>query len=215
MSYKASGNVAADEYNQIWHKCWNTNVTMWDKGDISPALRELIEEKHWQLPDGQGIVPGCGRGYDAMFLAKPTLHMVGADLSPIAVSTATKLRDEKGIPSKLVEFKTMDFFKFDVPQDKFQVAYDYTFFCALHPSMRASWGARYAEILSPGAHLIALMYPLAKSEEDRERGPPFLLNEDDYHKVLDANFELVHIDPECKTHDTRAGVETITVWRRR
>ncbi|KAI9481897.1 S-adenosyl-L-methionine-dependent methyltransferase [Coemansia mojavensis] len=211
----ASGSVPSEEYNQIWHNCWNTMTTKWDKGDVSPALRELIEEKKWELPSGQGIVPGCGRGYDAMFLASPSLHMVGADLSPIAVDTATKLRDAKGIPSDLVEFQTLDFFKFDVPANKYQVAYDYTFFCALHPSMRASWGARYAEIIAPGGHLIALMYPLSKSEEDRNRGPPFLLSEADYHKVLDANFELIHIDPHCKTHDTRVGEEIITVWRRK
>ncbi|KAJ2370678.1 hypothetical protein H4S02_003517 [Coemansia sp. RSA 2611] len=215
MSYQASGTVAPDEYNQIWHNCWKTMTTKWDKGEVSPALRELVEEKQWKLPSGQGIVPGCGRGYDAMYLASPSLHMVGADLSPIAVETATKLRDEAGISSDLVDFQTLDFFKFEVPESKFQLAYDYTFFCALHPSMRASWGARYADVISPGGQLIALMYPLAKSDEDRNRGPPFLLSEADYHKVLDDNFELIHIDPKCKTHDTRVGEEIITVWRRK
>ncbi|KAJ2308017.1 hypothetical protein IWW52_005954, partial [Coemansia sp. RSA 2704] len=125
------------------------------------------------------------------------------------------LRDEAGISSDLVDFQALDFFKFEVPESKFQLAYDYTFFCALHPSMRASWGARYADVISPGGQLIALMYPLAKSDEDRNCGPPFLLSEADYHKVLDDNFELIHVDPKCKTHDTRVGEEIITVWRRK
>ncbi|KAJ2443219.1 hypothetical protein GGF42_006710 [Coemansia sp. RSA 2424] len=215
MSYQKSSEVSASEYNKIWFHNWDNGTTRWDKGDVSPALRELIEDKHWELPSGQGIVPGCGRGYDAMFLARPGLHMVGADLSPLAVDAANTLRDSMGIPAELANFQVMDFFNFDIPASKYQVAYDYTFFCAIHPSMRADWGQRYAQILAPGAHLIALMYPLDKAEEDRERGPPFLVSEDDYHCVLDDNFELIHIDPKCQTHDTRVGEEIITVWRRK
>ncbi|KAJ2162920.1 hypothetical protein GGF46_000303 [Coemansia sp. RSA 552] len=214
MLYQVSDSVTPEEYNQIWHRCWTNNTTKWDKGHVSPALRQLIEDKKWELPSGRGIVPGCGRGYDAMYLASPSLPMVGADLSPIAVETATKLRNAKGISRDLVDFQTLDFFQFDVPQGKYSVAFDYTFLCALHPSMRSDWGARYAEIMAPGGHLIALMFPLKKSE-DEERGPPFLISEDDYHKVLDDHFELIHIDPECKTHDTRVGQEIITVWRRK
>ncbi|KAI7835070.1 thiol methyltransferase 1 [Kickxella alabastrina] len=213
--YNAASGITKEEYNKMWFNLWDVGTTKWDKGDVSPALHELIEEKKWKLPEGQGIVPGCGRGYDAMYLASPSLHMVGADISPIAVEAATKLRNEKKIPGSLVEFKTLDFFKFDVPDGKYQVAYDYTFFCALHPSMRADWGARYADIMAPGGHLIALMFPLDKSPESRECGPPFLLSEADYHRVLDDNFELIHIDPECKTHEDRVGVEVITVWRRK
>ncbi|KAJ1934762.1 hypothetical protein FBU59_005594, partial [Linderina macrospora] len=142
--------VNPDEYNQRWHSCWNDMRTPWDKGDISPALRELIVDKEWPLPTGQGIVPGCGSGYDAMFLASPQLHMTGADLDATAVKTADKLRAEKGISADLADFKVVDFFKFAVPESKYQVAYDYTFFCAIHPSMREDWGKRYAEIMSPG-----------------------------------------------------------------
>ncbi|KAJ2724895.1 hypothetical protein GGI07_001644 [Coemansia sp. Benny D115] len=214
-SYNRDAEVTPEEYSAMWHKLWDASNTKWDMGDVSPALRELIVDKKWELPTGCGIVPGCGRGYDAMFLASPNLHMVGADISSVAVEAANKLRDEKGIPGSLVEFKELDFFKFDVPDGKYQVAYDYTFLCALHPSMRADWGARYAEIMAPGGHLIALMFPLDKAPEDRNRGPPFLLSEDDYHKVLDENFELVHVDYKCKAHQGREGLEAISVWRRK
>ncbi|KAJ2785765.1 hypothetical protein H4R18_000311 [Coemansia javaensis] len=215
MSFSASGTVVPGEYSQIWDRLWGAGQTRWDKGEVSPALRQLIEEKRWALPPGRAIVPGCGRGYDALFLAAPGRHVVGADLSPVAVAAATRLRDESGVPADRVEFREMDFFAFDVPEGGYHVAYDYTFLCALHPSMRPAWGARFAEIMAPGGHLIALMYPLSKDEADRDRGPPFLLCEADYHALLDANFELVHIDPECKTHGDRAGQEIITVWRRK
>lgn len=53
-------------------------------------------------------------------------------------------------PPKNVSFKTLDFFNFEIPSDKFNLAYDYTFLCALPPKMREAWGNRYAEIIAPG-----------------------------------------------------------------
>lgn len=52
-------------------------------------------------------------------------------------------------PPANVHFKTLDFFDFPLPADgkKFNLAYDYTFLCALPPSLRESWGKRYAEII--------------------------------------------------------------------
>lgn len=53
-------------------------------------------------------------------------------------------------PPANVLFKTLDFFSFDIPEGGFQVAYDYTFLCALPPSLREPWGRRYAELIAPG-----------------------------------------------------------------
>ena len=47
-------------------------------------------------------------------------------------------------------FKALDFFSFDIPQGGFQVAYDYTFLCAIPPELREPWGRRYAELITPG-----------------------------------------------------------------
>lgn len=54
-------------------------------------------------------------------------------------------------PPENVYFKALDFFNFDLPEDgqKFALAYDYTFLCALPPNMRQAWGKRYAEIIRP------------------------------------------------------------------
>jgi hypothetical protein len=54
-------------------------------------------------------------------------------------------------PPENVYFKALDFFNFDLPEDgkKFNLAYDYTFLCALPPSMREAWGKRYAKIIAP------------------------------------------------------------------
>lgn len=52
-------------------------------------------------------------------------------------------------PPTNVHFKVLDFFNFPLPEDgnKFVLAYDYTFLCALPPSLRDAWARRYAEII--------------------------------------------------------------------
>lgn len=57
-----------------------------------------------------------------------------------------------------------DFFAFAQPDNKpFSFAFDYTFYCALPPSMRKQWGARYAEVIRPGGILVCLAFPLGAS----------------------------------------------------
>ena len=48
-----------------------------------------------------------------------------------------------------VELLCADFFAFDA-EGGFDFIFDYTFFCALPPSMRGAWGKRTAELLKPG-----------------------------------------------------------------
>lgn len=56
---------------------------------MQPALKELIEEKKFEIPtDGQILVPGCGRGYDVAFFASLRREVVGLDVSEKGVAAA-------------------------------------------------------------------------------------------------------------------------------
>ncbi|CAL5869480.1 uncharacterized protein PFLUO_LOCUS3709 [Penicillium psychrofluorescens] len=56
---------------------------------------------------------------------------------------------------------------------KFDLAYDYTFLCALHPTQRTQWAASMARILKRDGHgvLICLEFPLYK--DPQLPGPPW------------------------------------------
>lgn len=45
-----------------------------------------------------------------------------------------------------------------------QLAFDYTFLCALDPSVRERWAQHYADIIRPGGELLTVVYPM----DDRE-----------------------------------------------
>ncbi|KAI9303187.1 S-adenosyl-L-methionine-dependent methyltransferase [Cunninghamella echinulata] len=194
-----------------WEEHWSNGDIFWDKGEPSPALVELVENEETKslLPtSGYGLVPGCGSGYDVKFLATPSLHMFGLDMS----KTCIELCNEKhpNAAELNYEFIQGDFFNFKVPEGGFDLAYDYTFLCALTPNLRNDWANRYKEIIKSGGTLICLMFPL----EEREGGPPFSLSVECYNGLLSANFDLVFIK-DAVGHESRLGKEKISVWKRK
>lgn len=73
--------------------------------------------------------------------------MYGPDGTPHLMSQFVATTPD---PPTNVFFKALDFFEYDIPEGGFQVAYDYTFLCALPLELREPWGRRYAELISPG-----------------------------------------------------------------
>ncbi|PVU85594.1 hypothetical protein BB559_006923 [Furculomyces boomerangus] len=200
-----------DFQNKDWEERWKVGNTRWDTGRVDPALRELIEEKNFELAKGNGFVPGCGRGYDVFYLAQKGYTVTGLDVSETACKTASDLRDSLGINEDQAKFIAEDFYTFKVPDAKYQVVYDYQFFTAMKPVLRGKWGERCAELVSKGGHLITLMYPFAY----KDATPPYPITEEAYHEVLDANFDLVHIDRNPKKEPPRMDKNAIAVWKRK
>lgn len=55
------------------------------------------------LPKGRSLVPGCGRGYDAIALGKSGYDSTGLDLSPTGIEQAKALlaEEQEGISGKV------------------------------------------------------------------------------------------------------------------
>ncbi|KAG0165598.1 hypothetical protein DFQ28_008533 [Apophysomyces sp. BC1034] len=194
-----------------WENLWATGNTGWDAGEASPALVKLISDeatRHLVPEKGHGLVPGCGAGYDVELLATKDRRMTGMDLSDTCVQNCLKIHPEAA--SKNYEIVKGDFYKFEYPSGGYTFAYDYTFLCAMPPTLRPDWAARYAEIIQPDGVLITLMYPLI----EKEGGPPYSVSEQLYHDLLSPNFDLVYI-ADAVGHGPRVGREKISVWKRK
>ncbi|GAA94124.1 uncharacterized protein L969DRAFT_86229 [Mixia osmundae IAM 14324] len=199
-----------------WDKAWQAGSTPWDNNDIQPGLSELLEElpigKTLGQPGKTAIIPGCGRGYDvAAIAARYEMDCVGLDISPTAVEAAKVWYAAQPNLSDRVRFQCGNFFDFEVPDDKFALAYEYTFLCALPPSMRKAWGQRFSEIMAPGGHLIALVFPM---DGDRAGGPPYSVDLDLFDELL-PDFEKIHQSAPSHPAPGRERREMITVWKRK
>ncbi|PAN44064.1 hypothetical protein PAHAL_9G014300 [Panicum hallii] len=201
--------ICGPEYSQDgWSRCWEEGVTPWDLGQPTPAVVQLA--KSGTLPSGDAatvLVPGCGAGYDVVALSGPGRFVVGLDISESAVAKAKQWSAADG---SLFAFVAADFFTWE-PPELFDLIFDYTFFCAFHPSMRPAWAKRMADLLKPSGELITLMY-LA---EGQEAGPPFNTTVLDYEEVLKPlGFVITCIQDNDVAVKPRQGMEKIARWKR-
>ena len=97
-------------------------------------------------------------------------------------------------------------------QQTFDFIFDYTFFCALAPSMRSNWAHRIAELLTPGTgRLLTVIFPIIPTA-DRSDGPPFPVTVEDYRAVLEPNG--IVMDERTAGEDGAARVHPDTVGPR-
>ncbi|PVV04538.1 hypothetical protein BB560_000960 [Smittium megazygosporum] len=210
------------EKSAWWQERWEKEETFWDVGACSPALIELIEDDKFDVGSGPGLVPGCGRGYDVIYFAQCGHDTYGLDVSESAMKLASEYAESyigKGSPIlDKVHWLADDFFNFNegtkaiFPNYGFQFAYDYTFLCALEPSLRESWALQYSKLIKQGGFLITLMFPL---KYNNVGPPPYVLSEELYHTLLDPHFELVHINRNPKKSPSRDLDMYMAVWKRK
>ncbi len=106
-----------------------------------------------------------------------------------------------------VHFSTDNFFDLSSSSDneKFDFIYDYTFLCALDPSIRPLWANKMAELVKPSGELLTIIYPI---DDKKEGGPPFRVNLDLYKELLESvGFECLELRmlPSELCHPGRDG----------
>ncbi|KAI9809404.1 MAG: hypothetical protein M1826_003917 [Phylliscum demangeonii] len=235
----------------------------WDRQKPNPALEDLLNDRHhllgsvWVDDEGgrrrrRALVPGCGIGYDVLLLSSFGFDAYGLEISASALEKSKEFarthagdyppRTEAGPGS--VTFLLGDFFEDNWRQEvkgggSFELCYDYTFFCALSPSMRPVWALRYYRLLAdhPSSRLLCLEFPTAKPPATK--GPPFGVSSavyvaqlehpgqelpyddegnllvDQLHPSSPIGLERVaHWQPE-RTHEIGKGTDWVSVWRRK
>ncbi|KAG9126987.1 hypothetical protein FRC07_001151 [Ceratobasidium sp. 392] len=204
-----------------WDAAWKEGATPWDAQKSQPGLRQIFETSIADdlgiAKSGKALIPGCGRGYDAIYLASQGYEAIGVDISTTAIDEAKKhLASQSESNNLKVDFKVLNFFESQALVDRvFDIVYDYTFFCAIPPSMRELWGRRMAGAVKPGGHLITLVYPIDPARA-RDDGPPFPVDLEAYTLALGgaAWDRLLDVVPD-DSQASHQGRERLCVWRRK
>ncbi|MEO8677010.1 MAG: methyltransferase domain-containing protein [Casimicrobiaceae bacterium] len=185
-----------------WADRYARNDTNWDLGMPHPELAARIAAG--ELHARRAFVGGCGRGHDALALARAEARVTAIDIVPaLAEGLADRLRALGG------EFLVADALAF-VPKEPFDLVFEHTFFCALPPTLRPRWGELARRVLAPKGRLWALVFPFDKPLE--QGGPPFGTTTDDLATALGPGFRLLEDAPVRHRSPKRAWREHWAVF---
>lgn len=192
-----------------WEKRYATEDTPWDLKGPTPEFMRLAEESFFPRKGGRALVPGGGRGHDAIFLAQKGFEVNLVDFAPSALEAALAEASREKV---VVNAFRQDFFELSQSgyhQNSYDLFLEYTFFCAIDPSLRADYARAAASLLRPGGILLGLFFPLLTDKA----GPPFQVSQEEIEKLFSPHFELRFEDPR-ESIKPRAGREIVGIFRK-
>jgi thiopurine S-methyltransferase len=176
---------------EFWHQRWESNQIGFHESQVNAYLA-----RHYAslgLAPGQTVfVPLCGKSVDLRWLADQGAHVLGVELSPIAVESffaeqglTPRTRKDRAFTvweSGPIRLLCGDYFAL-APADLAGVhaVYDRAALIALPPERRADYVAHLDRVL-PGARrtlLVTLEYP-----QEQMQGPPFSVAEREVHTLF-------------------------------
>lgn len=191
---------------ESWNQRWVDQDTPWDMGRTAPPFERAVRDGLVPV-GGRALVPGCGAGHDARFLAEAGFDVTGVDLSETALARARALAAEAGTA---VTYRQADLLALPDDLAGFDLVLEHTCFCAIDPERRDDYVASIAGAVRPGGHLLGLFF-LFEAEE----GPPFGATQEEIEHRFGAHFDVLHVERPDDSHEARQGREGLFVLRRR
>lgn len=194
-----------------WNACYENHQTPWDRGVATPVLAE-VHARHPGLFAGAVMVPGCGIGHDARWLAGlgSVEAVTGMDIAPIALDRAKALD-----PQHLVRFVHADLF--DLPEDlqaQFHLVWEHTCLSALTPDMRPGYAEGIGKALKTGGHMAGVFY-IDPDLDPGETGPPFGISAAEVEALWQqAGFTVIASWVPGSGYPDRLGRERVVIARK-
>jgi SAM-dependent methyltransferase len=192
-----------------WIDCYQRGETPWEKGKPTPVLDEVLA-RHPEVFHGRVLVPGCGFGHDARWLAAHGLTVTGADIAPPAIEGAQKMDQEKR-----VDFRLIDLFALPADmQGAFDFVWEHTCLCALPLAMRSAYAQAVKSVLKTDGKVVGVFY-MNPDMDPGEEGPPFGISVEELEQLWrDAGFEVVDSWVPEVGYEGRVGRERVLILRR-
>ena len=132
----------------------------------------------------------------------------GFEVTAIGFSPVALAESKKELGNFDGKIMRADFFKSDFGR-RFDLVYERTFLCAIHPRRWSRYAQRVAELLRPGGNLIGIFF--YGTEPDP---PPYPINKTQAKEIFGKYFRLIR---DLKVSDSVpmfAGMERWQEWER-
>jgi cyclopropane fatty-acyl-phospholipid synthase-like methyltransferase len=201
---------------QYWEMLYEQGKDDWDLGRATPALLEFFE--HPLCPkDGDVLVPGAGRGWDAEAWAKRGHNVIAIDFCSSAFDILEKLSDKiNNLTALNTDMFLLNPHEKKVYGKKFDIIYDYCSFNSIHPGRRDEYIEMLSKMVKNDGIIIGFFFPL--SDEKYKEIPPYSISRSELEVRFNGMFEIENkIVPEKSVKDKtsdRTGREEIWLLRK-
>lgn len=187
--------------NAAWTARWKEGRTGFHQDDVNAHLIEYWGDSTGLTP-GRVLAPLCGMSLDLLWLHERGHHVVGFELSSLAIRQffesigvqpdTTTIGAFTVHRADRLELWEGDFF--EVTPDDLQPLdawYDRAAIVALSPELRRRYIETIWSLLKPSAQGLTLTFAYPQAEMD---GPPFSVSEDDLRAACDGLFDVECLD---------------------
>lgn len=169
---------------EFWEALYQAEDTGWDLGGPSPVLDAAVGLGLLGRP-GRVIVPGAGRGHDALRLAAAGFSVTAVDFSASAVQHMRQAAKARGLGIDVLQEDLLALTR--LPAGHFDAAFEYTCFVAIDPALRPDYVRVLTHLVRPGGRLLFLAFPLGRTEP----GPPHGLTLDELRTRFSGDWRWV------------------------
>lgn len=175
----------------MWNEAYQNNNTGWELGQHHPYLETFLKSTKCKAlfssisPQSKILVPGAGRGHDAIFLAQHTgAEVIAYDFSDEAHKEFDILYKNRFSNLKYIQedvFKVLE----KTPDASIDAVFEHTFFCAISPLDRIKYINEMTRVLKPNGYWFGVFFLL-----EREDGPPFSLTQWELREFTKESFSI-------------------------
>ena len=185
----------------FWNQRYASGETPWVLHKIPVVLRSFLKRTRTK---GRVLIPGCGTDHVVIkAFADAGFEVTAVDFSPVAIAETKK--ELGNFDGKIVR---ADFFKSDFGR-RFDLVYERTFLCAIHPRSWPKYAKRVAQLLRPKGKLIGIFFYGTEPEP-----PPYPINKTQAAEIFGKYFRLVRDVKVSDSVGMFAGMERWQEWER-
>jgi len=181
----------------FWESKWKKGQTGFHMEEVYPPLKECFD--NIPLPERANIlVPLCGSSLDMYWLREQGHHVIGVEVSPIAIEQLKKQGEESFSHYQKGTFQVFknthlqlwqgDFMNLNLSWlPRIHLVYDKAALIALPPLQRVYYAKKMEEILGEKGQLMQQTFEYNQDEMD---GPPFSVPREELEDHYGDNFNI-------------------------
>jgi thiopurine S-methyltransferase len=184
-----------------WARYWSENRLGFHEGQVNQYLQRYLRQFDCN-PGDRIFMPLCGKAVDILWLSKQGFHVVGVEISEIAVEA---FFSESGLEYTLqreAAFKVYraanitlycgDFMDLE-PQHSVdcKLVYDRASIVAIEPFNRASYVEQLLGIIDAGIPMLTIVLDY---DQSKLAGPPFALSVAELKALYESRYQVIELE---------------------